>query len=181
MKLHEFVKIYEDEYQLTTPSCLQPELNNTKVDADGQIDTEKASPPSKAWIKKNLFPEFSETDLSFLFGHAVIIPHTHLRVHERGQAFGEAASTGNYDVIKALTPYDLSFMDCEDSPQKRLERLFTIKDKWTLQEIQAQVGMFVEPAQVAKFDAWVGKFTRSCKEKNPFNVKIVTQFFTKKF
>lgn len=152
-----------------------------KVDAAGTISPEKTGPPNTSWIKKNLFPEYAETDLSFLAGHAIIIPHAHLRAHERGQAFGEAANTGTYDVIKVLTPYDLAFMECDDSPQKRLEKLFAVKDKWTVQEIQAQVGTFVDPAQVAKFDGWVSKFTRSCKEKNPFNQKVVTQFFTKKF
>jgi hypothetical protein len=156
MKLHEFVKLYTDECLLTMPSYLQ----NTESD-------------EKSWVRKNLFPEFAETDLSFLAGHAIVIPHAHLRVHERGQVYGEAASDSIYDVIKALSPYDLMFTECTDSPQKRLEMLFAVKDKWSVQELQAQLSMFVEPAQVAKFDAWVAKFTRSCKEKNPYNASVV--------
>ena len=92
MKLHEFVKLYTDECLLTTPSSLQ------KTESD-----------EKPWAKKNLFPEYAATDLTFLAGHAMVIPYSHLRVHERGQVYGEAASEGIYDVIKALSPYDEMF------------------------------------------------------------------------
>lgn len=130
-----------------------------------------------------MFPEYADYDLSFLAGHAFIIPQDHLRAHERGLVPGSLPSAaGKGDILKDLNAYDSEvFADCFENVQLRLDRLFTLKDKWTLRELQHFLGDFVEPQFSAKFDLWLQKFTRSSKEKNPFNPSQMIQVHIKKF
>jgi hypothetical protein len=69
----------------------------------------------------NLYEFYSGYDLSFLRGHAIIIPSQELRMLNKQD-----------DVIRLLHPYYSSeFETCNNSHDKRLLALFEIKDKWT--------------------------------------------------
>jgi len=86
-----------------------------------------------------LFEYYDKFDLSFLKGFAIIIPEKHLRPHERGPVAGTSAQLFNQygeDLIKEFDPYNSNlFKDCFDNIELRLERMFSVKDKWTQQEI----------------------------------------------
>lgn len=72
-------------------------------------------------FSNNLFELYSNYDLSFLKGSAIILPVQELRMVNKQD-----------DVIRLLHPfYSQEFEFCYNSPEKRLDALFDIKDKWT--------------------------------------------------
>ena len=74
------------------------------------------------------------------------------------------------DLIKSLHPYFSDvFSDCFENGELRLERLFQVKEKWTIRELQSFLTDFLEPEIDAKFESWLVKNTRTLKEQNPFD------------
>lgn len=76
-------------------------------------------------------------------------------------------------MIKKLDIYyNSEFEGVFDNIEKRLEKLFMIKDKWTFNEIKNQLIEFCDPDISNKFDLWLSKNTRTIKEANPFQKTV---------
>ena len=64
--LSEYVQILNTAYEMGIPYPLLSQINNKSFDS-----------------KNNLYESYSDADLSFLQGHAIIIPKNHLREYEQ--------------------------------------------------------------------------------------------------
>ena len=69
--------------------------------------------------------------------------------------------------VKLVDPYFSTNFNVCDSIDACLEILFTVKDKWTLQEMDHQLSDFLEPD--GKLMTVLGKCTRTIKEQSPFD------------
>jgi hypothetical protein len=81
--------------------------------------------------------------------------------------------------IRFLHPYFSPEFEGDLSTEDRLRVLFSIKDKWTLSELEAQLATFLEPE--TKLGLWLGKNTRSASEPNVFDKSKSCNYFVKKF
>lgn len=163
--LSEFVEAVKHQFELFIPTSLQA--------PDAEVDP-----------KSNLLEGYAAMDLSFLKGFAIIIPSAHLRAHEKGAVAGTLglAKERADDLIKLLSPYkSKQFAECHADTDARLEVLFNIKDKWTYKEIEAYIKSFTDQETHQKYDQWLSRNSRLHKEANPFNEKVITQFYIKKF
>lgn len=71
----------------------------------------------------------------------MIIPVAHMRQHE-------ISSLASEDLIKSLDAYHSEVLLCQNDPfslEERLQKLFGVKDKWTLKELYAQLKHFCDP------------------------------------
>ena len=141
-RLKEYVSALKTAYELAIPVSL---------DSARSFDA-----------KKNLF-DHCPHDLEALIGHAVIIPFQHQRVHERSM---------EDDLLISLHPFYGMENDEPENLEKRLQKLFAIKDKWTAKEIQTFMIDFCDPDVSSKFDVWLAKNTRQLKEPNPYDPKV---------
>ena len=175
-KLIEFVAALKQAYELAIPTVLlQQESSLAQIVSSSQqsgvIQGSTFDP------KKNLFEHFSGMDLTCLIGHAYIIPYNLQRAHEK-------SGTSEEDLIKSLHPlFSTEFNGCFENIESRLERMFLIKDKWTLPELSSFLCEFLEPEMKSKFDIWLTKNTRSHKVKNPYveTNDVFTVFYSKMF
>lgn len=79
------------------------------------------------------------------------------------------------DLIKSLDPhFSKEFQGTYEDIELRLERLFMIKDKWTIREIHCYLVEFCDPEIESKFDTWLSRNTRVIKEANPFDAEVAT-------
>ena len=92
----------------------------------------------------------------------------------------------NFDEI-AKTDTILKYLDPMLSPEfkssltfvDKLAVLFSIKEKWTIGELELYLKDTLEPEQ--NFQTLLQRNTRTLKEQNPFDAKRTTLFYTKKF
>ena len=112
-RLSEFNAALSQAYELAIPAAV------FQSDEDAQIPG--AGPSFET--KKNLFDCYHQMDLRCLIGHAIIIPFAHQRAHERAQDCED-------DLIKSLhAHHSREFEGCKEDAEKRLERMFQIKNK----------------------------------------------------
>ena len=76
------------------------------------------------------------------------------------------------DLLISLHPFFGMEAEEPENLEKRLQKLFLIKDKWTFREIQTYMIDFCDPDVSSKFDVWLAKNTRQVKEPNPFDPKV---------
>ena len=130
---------------------------------------ESAAISSPFNVFKNLFENYKDQDLSFLKGYAILIPASELKANYRDD-----------HVIKSLHIYYAEeFRHCLGSHEKRLEVLFTIKEKWTKGELETYLTPFID--LTLKFDTYLMKNTRMIREKNPFDPSQEVAYYVKKF
>jgi hypothetical protein len=95
------------------------------------------------------------------------IAHNHILDYLSGKAYVKIQGT-DWSLQSLDCYFDQAIFD-EDNFEKRLLKLFTLKEKWTIGEIDAFLGEFVEPG--VKLLVVLGKLTRQVKDVNPFNPK----------
>lgn len=84
------------------------------------------------------------------------------------------------DIIRILDPYNsFEIVSCDGDPQKILQNLFEIKEKWTFRELETYMSDFIDVDM--NFDNFLIKFTRMIKEKNPFDESKDVNFYIRKF
>jgi hypothetical protein len=80
-------------------------------------------------FSKNIFENYSGYDLSYLKGNAILIPIQELKMVNKVD-----------HVVRLLNPYySVEFENAYGNPEKRMEALFLIKDKWTKQELEIYI------------------------------------------
>ena len=119
--------------------------------------------------EQNIFENYKGYDMSFLRGMAILIPKMDLKMVNKPD-----------DVIKLLNPYfSKEFDHCYGNPERRLEAMFDIKDKWTRAELEVYLLPFIDLN--LKFDNYLLKNTRMIKEFNPFDKEKDIVYYMKKF
>ena len=83
------------------------------------------------------------------------------------------------DIIKELHPLLSEELSSCVSFESKLAALFTIKEKWTLTELDALLQGTLEPEQA--MTTMLQRNARTVKEANPFTPGKTTVFYIKKF
>ncbi len=112
----------------------------------------------------NLFPDFTEMDLRYLKGHAILLPSSQLKQYDQHD-----------DAIKLLEIYDGVLES--SSAEARLVSLFRVKDKWTADELHIYLADWLEMG----WETFLLKNAKMLKEKNPFDESKEITYYINKF
>ena len=84
------------------------------------------------------------------------------------------------DIIKWLDPMlSPDFSSTSNTFDSKLATLFSIKEKWTLGEMDSMLKGTLEPEQA--LSTLLQRNARTIKEPNPYGAKKITIFYIKKF